>query len=77
MTPRSQSPLTELVLCLGAAAFRLRGPQWSGPIALRSALVGARNMIEGDREAFAFFGLLASRMRRFLQADGHSCDISP
>jgi hypothetical protein len=29
--------------------------------------VGARNMIvEGDREAFAFFGLLVSRTRRFL-----------
>jgi hypothetical protein len=36
-------------------------------MALRSALAGARNMIvEGDREAFAFFGLLVSRMRRLL-----------
>lgn len=67
MTPRSHLSLTELVLCFGAAAFRLRGPQWSGPIAPRSALVKARDMIvEGDREAFAFFGLLVSRMRRFL-----------
>lgn len=67
MTPRSHRPLTELVLCFGAAVFRLRGPQGSGPMALRSALAGARNMIvEGDREAFAFFGLLVSRMRRLL-----------
>jgi hypothetical protein len=34
-------------------------------------------IVEGGREAFAFFGLLVSRMRRFLQTGGHSCDISP
>lgn len=67
MTPRSCRPLSEFVLCFGAAVSRLRGPRWSGPMALRSALVGARDMIvEGDREAFAFFGLRVSRMRWFL-----------
>jgi hypothetical protein len=64
--------------CFEAAAFRLGGPQGSGPIPLRSALAGARNMIvEGIAKRSLSSGCWSAACGGFTKTDGHSCDISP